>query len=197
MDCLEDLPKGVEKEMTTEEKRSLERRLAGKLQYLNLSRPDLVFNVSMLSRSVEDWELNSQVEKCRSLTTRAETNKYVIMYKDLGEMKDLELLVFSDAAYGNQDLDRVKSTVGIIIFLNGPKGCAPILWRSRAIKRVYKSVKTTETLALEEAVDTAINLSRQINQIITGKKEEKGIPVRAVIDSKSLVDSVKSCKQVV
>ena len=40
-------------------------------------------------------------------------------------------------------------------------------------------------------MDTAINLSRQINQLITGTKTEKGIPVR------SLVDSVDSCKQVV
>ena len=63
MGCLEDLPKGVENDMTPEEKRSLIKRLAGKLQYLNLSRPDLVFNVSMLSRSVGDEELDSQVEK--------------------------------------------------------------------------------------------------------------------------------------
>ena len=197
VDCLEELPKGVEKNMTPEEKRSLIKRLAGKLQYLNLSRPDLVFNVSMLSRAVQDEELDSQIEKCRTLTTRAKDSKYVITYKALGEMKNLELLVFSDAAYGNQDLDRVKSTVGIIIFLSGPGGCAPILWRSRAIKRVCKSVKTAETLALEEAVDAAINLARQINQMVTGRKEEKGIPVRAFTDSKSLVDSVESCKQVV
>ena len=117
---------------------------------MNLSRPDMVFNVSMLSRAVKDVDLN-----------------------------------------------RVKSTAGIIIFLKGPYGSAPILWRSRAIRRVCKSVKTAETLALEEAVDAAINLSRQIYQMITGKKEEKGITIRAYTDSKSLVDSVQSCKQVV
>ena len=32
---------------------------------------------------------------------------------------------------------------------------------------------------------------------MTGRKEEKGIPVRAFTDSKSLVDSMGSCKQVV
>ena len=58
-------------------------------------------------------------------------------------------------------------------------------------------MKTAETLALEEAIDAAINLSRQINQLVTGRKEEKGIPVRAFTDSKSLVDSMGSCKQVV
>ena len=121
----------------------------------------------------------------------------MIRYGNLGRLEDLELHVYSDAAYANQDLDRVRSTVGIIIFLVGPGGSAPILWRSRAIRRVCKSVKTAETFALEEALDTAINLSRQINQMVTGNKEEKGIPVRAFTDSKSLVDSVESCKQVV
>ena len=104
--------------------------------------------------------------------------------------------MFSDAAYANQDLDRIRSTAGIIIFLKGPQGSAPILWKSRAIRRVCKSVKTAETYALDEAVDAAINLSRQINQLITGTKTEKGIPVRAFTDSKSLVDSVESCRQV-
>ena len=197
VDYLEDLPKGAERDMTPEEKRSLIKRKAGKLQYLNLSRPDLVFNVSMLSRSVKDEELDSQVEKCRSITNKAKQSKFVIKYGFLGEIKDLELYVFSDPAYGNQDLDRVRSKAGIIIFLKGPQGSAPILLRSRAIRRVCKFVKTAETLVLEEAVDAAINLSRQISQMITGTKGEKGIPVGAFTDSKSLVDSVESCKQVV
>ena len=197
VDGLEDLPAGLEKDMTPEQKRALIKQVAGRLQYLNLSRPDLVFNVSMLSRAVKDEELDAQVEKCRKLATRAKNSKYVIQYGDLGNLKDLELCVFSDAAYGNQDLDRVRSTAGIIIFLKGPRGCAPILWRSRAIRRVCTSVKTAETLALGEALDAAINLSRQIHQMITGTKEEKGIPVRAYTDSRSLVDSVESCRQVV
>ena len=197
VDGLEDIPKDTEKNMTPEEKRTLIKKAAGKLQYLNLSRPDLVFNVSMLSRAVKDEDLNGQIDKCRSLASRAKQTKYVIKYGYLGEMRDLELHVYSDAAYGNQDLDRVKSTAGIIIFLRGPYGSAPVLWKSRAIRRVCKSVKTAETLALEEAVDAAINLSRQIHQMITGKKEEKGITIRAYTDSKSLVDSVQSCKQVI
>ena len=197
VDCLEDLPKGAEAGMTPVQKRTLIKRIAGKLQYLNLSRPDLVFNVSMLSRAVKDEELDNQLEKCRALTAKAKNIKYAIKYTNLGRLEDLELHVYSDAAYANQDLDRVRSTVGIIIFLVGPRGSAPILWRSRAIRRVCKSVKTAETLALEEAVDAAINLSRQIHQMITGNKEEKGIPVRAFTDSQSLVDSVESCKQVV
>ena len=110
----------------------------------------------MFSRTIKDEELDAQVEKCRKLTTKAKETMYVIKYGDLGELKDLELYVFSDAAYRNQDLDRVRSTVGILILT---RGCSPILWRSRAIRRVCKSVKTAETLALKEAVDAAINLS--------------------------------------
>ena len=49
--------------MTPEERKALIKKTAGKLQYLNLSRPDLVFNVSMLSRTIKDEELDTQVEK--------------------------------------------------------------------------------------------------------------------------------------
>ena len=65
------------------------------------------------------------MEKCRTLTAKARSSKYVIRYGNLGRLEDLELHVYSDAAYGNQDLDRVRSTVGIIIFLVGPGGSAP------------------------------------------------------------------------
>ena len=98
VDCLEDRPKKAEKDMTPDQKRFLIKELAGKLQYLNLSRPDLVFNVSMLSRAVKDEELDNQLEKCRTLTVKAKTNKYVIKYVNLGGLKDLERHIFSDAA---------------------------------------------------------------------------------------------------
>ena len=94
--------------MTPEENK---KKTTGKLQYQNHLRPDLVFNIWMLSKTVRYDELNAQVEKCRKLMTRTKENKYVVRYGDLGEIKDLELYVFLDAAYGNQDLDRVRSTV--------------------------------------------------------------------------------------
>ena len=143
---------------------------------------------------VKDKELVANVEKYRKITNRAKKKKYMIRYGDLGKMKDLELYVFLDAAYGIQDLDRVWCTVGVIIFLNGPRGCAPVLLRTRAIRRIFKPIKTAVTLALEEAMDTAINLARQINHMVTGTKAEKGIPVRVYMDSTLLVDSMESCK---
>ena len=96
---------------------------------ITVSRPDLVLKVSMLSRTVGDENLDAQIVKCRKLVTKARETKYTIRYGDLGNLNELELHVYSDAAYANQD--RIKSTVGIIIFLSGPKGCTPILWRSR------------------------------------------------------------------
>ena len=44
-DNLEDLPKGTNKDRTSEQKRFPIKEIAGKLHHLNLSRLNLVFNV--------------------------------------------------------------------------------------------------------------------------------------------------------
>ena len=64
------------------------------------------------------------------------------------------------------------------------------------ISRVCRSAKTAETIALEDALDMAIGLGRQIVQIQTGLVQDTPIPIRAYTDSKSLIESLKSTKQV-
>jgi len=64
------------------------------------------------------------------------------------------------------------------------------------ISRVCKSAKSTETIALENAMDTAIGIGRQLHQIQTGMVYEKPAPIHSFTDSASLVESVRSTKQV-
>ena len=81
-----------------------------------------------------------------------------IKYSRLGNLKDLYLEVYADAAFGNQE-QKTKSTEGVIIMLRGQGSqCSPISWRSKTIARVCKSAKTAETMAMENAADTAIGL---------------------------------------
>ncbi len=57
-------------------------------------------------------------------------------------------------------------------------------------------VKTAETVALEDALDMAIGIGRQVVQIQTGLIQDTPIPIRAYTDSNSLIESLKSTKQV-
>ena len=59
-----------------------------------------------------------------------------------------------------------------------------------------KSVKSAETRSLERGLEDGIYLSRLIKEIYSGRVSEDQLPVEARTDSKTLVDSISSTKQV-
>ncbi len=106
------------------------------------------------------------------------------------------LEVYADTAFGNQE-QKMKSTEKVVIRLRGQGSkCAPISWKLKTLARVCKSAKTAETMAMENAADTAIGLGRQLNQIRTGKVTSDAGRIIVCTDSKSLIESVNSTKQV-
>jgi len=108
----------------------------------------------------------------------------------------LKLEPLADAPFGGVDKG-LKSTEGHILLLRGEGDkCAAISWRSKLISRVCKSAKSAETLALENAMDNAICIGRQLRQIQTGVVYEKPAAIHAFTDSASLVESIRSTKQV-
>jgi hypothetical protein len=64
------------------------------------------------------------------------------------------------------------------------------------INRACISVKTAEMIALEDGSDMAIRLGWQLKQIITGKVDEIPVPIWSCTDSESLIESLRSTKQV-
>ena len=89
-------------------------------------------------------------------------------------------------------VEGLKSTEGHTLLLRGEGDkCAAISWRSKLISRVCKSAKSAETLALENAMDSAICIGR-LRQIQTGMVYEKPAAIHAFTDSASLVESIKS-----
>ena len=118
------------------------------------------------------------------------------MFNHHQNLKDLKLELYADASFGGVDKG-LKSTEGYILLLRGENDrCAPISWKSKLISRVCKSAKSAETIALENAMDTAIGIGRQLCQIQTGMVYEKPAPIHAFTDSASLVESIRSTKQV-
>jgi hypothetical protein len=192
---LPDVPKDAEKG-SEEKKKTILRGVVGKLLYLNLTRPDLSFKTNLLSRVPAGCDLNAKLKEAQELVEEARKNPLEIRYGRLGSLNNLSLEVYADAAYGGIDKD-MKSTEGFIILLRGDNDrCSPIAWRSRIIPRVCKSVKTAETVALEDATDMAIGIGRQLKQVITGKVQAIPVPIWSYSDSKALIESTKSTKPV-
>jgi len=57
-------------------------------------------------------------------------------------------------------------------------------------------VKSAETIALEDGMDMAIGIGRQLKQLATGNVQEIPVPIWGCSDSNSLIESLKSTKPV-
>ena len=102
--------------------------------------------------------------------------------------------IFTDSSYRN-DENATKSVGGRITFLMAEKQrCVPLAWKSKTIQQACKSVKTAETRSLDFGIEDSYYLAK----ICTGKRGKLSgqIPVCAKIDIQTLLDSLKSTKQV-
>ena len=106
------------------------------------------------------------------------------------DISKVELLVFSDASHANLQ-DKVSSCFGYIIFLSDGRNCCPIMWKSAKIQRVVRSTLAAEALALGEAGDAAMFISKFLSDVSL-----KYVPkIRCFSDNKSKIN-IMSTKSV-
>ena len=72
---------------------------------------------------------------------------------------------------------------------------SPLYWKSKQIQKVCHSAKEAETRNVMTLVDTSVYLAEQLATLIFGDVNYK-IPLRIYTDSKPLLDSIASTKQV-
>jgi len=176
---LENVPEGIEEQFSSEKMK----------EFL---KP---FKVNILTRISPSTDLKEKIKEARRLVKEIKATQVEIKFSRLGDLSELYLEVYVDAAFGNTD-NKVRSTEGAIIMLRGVGSrCSPAYWTSKKT-RVCKSAKTAETVALENAVDMAICIGRQLNQIRTGVAGKDPGKIVVCSDSKSLIESLSSTKQV-
>ena len=90
---LEDVPAGMEDNMSEDKLKAFLRQVVGKLLYLNLSRPDLAFKVNSLAKVSSSTDLKEKVKEARSLIKEIKSTQLEIKYSRLGDLNDLYLEV--------------------------------------------------------------------------------------------------------
>ena len=165
----------------------------GKLGQLNWiclhTRPDLAYGVSALARtcdspSADDYNYMNKL--IRQIKAREDFS--LGFPRDFGNLKDAQLVCFSDSAFAN--LDQGGSQGGFIIFLFSDGKNMPVIWKSNKIRRVARSTITAETLALLDAIDCVIFVRKFLQTLL--KLDSECIPAYCFIDSKSLAETVLS-----
>ena len=178
------LDKFVEKETKlSKEKFAQYRALTGQLNWAaENTRPDIAFDTRELATKNKDASYQE--------------NDVTLKYAKLGKIDKLKIVAYTDSSYRNAE-NKEKSVGGRFIGLVNANGvCAPLAWKSKTIQQVCKSVKTAETRSLERGMEDSIYLVRIIKEIYSGKVSKAQLPVIINIDSKTLLDSLNSSKQI-
>ena len=149
-------------ELSEKEKKVLRGKI-GELLWLSLiTRPDLSFEVNLLSAEVSKATLKT-AKSIEKLIKKAKNSQNTLRFVKLGDVSKLNIKVYADGSFNHRD-DKTRSTEGRIIILeNQEEGLVNVVnWKTKKIPRVCCSVKGAETRALEDAVDDAINLARLV-----------------------------------
>ena len=167
------------------------------------TRPDLQAGVSMAQRrqkspTYEDIKATNQVVR---MAQQAKDEK--MAYSKLGDLSDLILLVYHDAAWANipeyeenlDDADQKYSQLGHITLiahkniLEGETGEGLVAcWKSHACARVCRSTFAAETMAALEGWRSAIAFRDVLLGCFGGPRDK--MPIISLTDCKSLYDSV-------
>lgn len=181
------------KDDLSSEEKTLFRRLVGQCNWAAQgTRPDLSFDVVDLSSRFQNPTV-SDLLKAQKLISRLKSTRCYISFPQLADVSGWRVLVFTDASLGNLS-DGVSSAAGCVVcVVDGNGNCSSIAWGSSKIRRVVRSTLSAEMLAMVEGADLAIYLRHILTELIATKWP---IPIHAIVDNKSTVDTVHSTHSV-
>ena len=190
---INDIRKVKKDEPLTKIELKLFRKYVGKLNWLaENTRPDLAIwalNLSKLNSKATIGDL----KRVNQIVKRVQNKQSKVQFTKVGSKEDLVLHAVGDASYKHDG----HSIGGILIMLGSKFSdkVNPLYWKSKQIQNVCHSAKDAETRNILKVVDTAVYLSEQLSVLLFGSSR-KQIPVKVYTDSKPLLDSIASSKQV-
>ena len=169
------------------------RKYVGKLNWLaENTRPDLAIwslNLSKQNAKATIGDLkrvNQIVKKVRCRQSR-------VKFSMVGRKEDLVIHAVGDASYKCD-----APSIGGNLLMLGNKNTtrvSPLYWKTKQIKNVCHSAKEAETRNIMKNVDISVYLSEQLSVLLFGNSGYR-VPVRVYTDSKPLLDSIASTRQV-
>ena len=151
----------------------------------NLSRPDLAFETCMMCNQGKNPTVRKIVEANKAVKKLKNSNDVKLTFYPLGNLSNVKVIAYGDGTHASL-LDG-GSQGGYIIFLYGNNKLVPILWQSKKLKRITKSLIASETLALGETADAGLLIANMMKEIY----KLSSLPiVQCYTDSKSLNDAL-------
>ena len=140
---------------TSERRRAYQRRIGSVMYAAVMTRPDVAFAVSRLSRFNSNPGPDHEIALQRLIRYLLATNHYALEFRDGQGFQ-----VSTDAAFADNSIDR-KSSQGFVMKLFG----STIHWRSTKQATVTTSSTEAELLSLSYTAKEALFMSRLLNDL--------------------------------
>lgn len=165
------------------------RRSIGQLNWLAcMSRPDISFDVSVISSNITSATVNDIIH-ANKIINRVQKLDCKLVFPSL-DLKSMEICSYSDSSYNN--LKDGGSQGGHVVFLKDKYSkCCILEWKSNRIRRTVRSALAAESLSCAESVEADVYWQRMIEELL-GRK----VPLSNYIDSDSLCQNLSSKKAV-
>ena len=156
------------------------------------TRPDLAIWALNLSKQNAKATIGD-LKKINQTVKKVKNRQSKVQFKHIGRKEDLVVHAIGDASYKCDG----PSIGGRLIMLGSKYSTEvnPLYWKSKQIKNVCHSAKDAETRNIMSVVDTAVYMSEQLSVLLFGTAQQQ-VPVKIYTDSKPLLDSIASSKQV-
>ena len=193
---IQDIRKAKPDDPLTKQEMKVYRKYAGKISWLAANtRPELSITALLMSMKNNEAKIRD-LKRINHVVQRIHSKPNRVVFTKVGNKEDLVVFGLGDASYRTDD----KSIGGNLILLGSKStyDAVPIFWKSKTIRKVCHSAKAAETRNLSKLVDDSVFFATQLGQLLFGKtmKESITLPVRLFTDSRPLLESIGSTKQV-
>ena len=146
-----------------EDKKKYVRSLIGQLNWASsVSRPDIAYYACQFSTKSVNATIRD-VHEMNKVVRYLKNNPLSIKIPVFSSLENINLEIYSDAAYGN--LSDGASQGGYVIFASDGQQRTPIAWSSYRIRRISRSTLTAETLAMADAADAGFHLAALMSEV--------------------------------
>ena len=190
---LQEIPLSAERkkmndEPATKEEKSNLRSLSGQMLWVtSQTRPDSAFGTCMMNNPGKNPTVKQIKEVNKTVRKLKNSNNVMIKIPNVRSFDEIEVLVHGDASHAS--LADGSSQGAFIVFISGNGKMAPVLWRSKKLKRVTKSPLASEILAVGEASDAGVLIANVLKEVYMLKVMPK---VTCYTDSKSMKDNLNT-----
>ena len=180
----------LEEPSAIQDEKSL-RAILGKLEWVSgQTRPDICFDINSIR-----VQLKTSPDTCQSVVNKVirrlkYSKSQKITFTRLEDMNSWRILVFAEASFANSATCHTQAGYSLLLADKNDR-IYPLNWQSKRLNQVIHSTLAAERLALVTAIDSAIFIRAQIQEI-TGIL----LPVICYSDNKSLINAVGSTKPV-